>query len=443
MMLQHFRLSFFVVLGAISLNACATATLTPNATALPPTATAVFPTSTPIPPPPTLPPATAIPPTVTSASPTPTLVPPTPQPTTTPQPNLELRFFYDWNSQDPFNLQGTGLNSKRDAGEPYLAGFVITYEGQNYTTDENGIVRLRVSEPTITTTITIPNTNKSVGQKNLAALGIQFGITMYEPNRVNYGPRFFIDLQNDHCQKSGGRIACEIGIADGYLTSPYQGENYLYSSPWTYDNGLNYDKDFVNALNNGQVPSPAGGMYQLGGLGKTIAGYANTRDHGVPYGYPYLLNDPTLGIVSHLFMDVRNDLGVAIYAPVGGSVCKGNSSDYAICAIDVTIDINDIRAIPNWQYGLKVKRGQLIGWTDPVNNITGQSKQFPLIHMGNFEHRDRGMTLARFPYLLAEQIVMGAKPGPQGQIYIAPREQVIANYDFKVQLPHAPVYTER
>jgi hypothetical protein len=282
-----------------------------------------------------------------------------------------------------------------------------------------------------------------MGQKNLADLGLQFTMTMYEPNRVNYGPRFLIDFRDDDCAKSGDKIACEIGIADGYLTSPYQGENYLYSSPWTFDSGLNYDKDFVSALNNGQVPSPTGGMYPLGGLGKLILGYANTREHGVPYGYPYLLKDPTLGIVSHLLMDVRNDLGVAIYAPVGGTVCQGNSSEYAICAGDVTFDINDIRAIPNWQYGLKVKRGQLIGWTDPVHNVTGQTKPFPLIHMGNFEHRDRVMTLACFPYLTSEQIVTGAKPGPQGQIYVAPREQVIANYDFKVQLPHAPLYTER
>lgn len=366
--------------------------------------------------------------------------------TGTPQPNVELRFFYDWNPRDPFNLLGSGLNSKKDAGEPYLAGFVITYEEQSYTTDENGSVRMLVPDMTATITITVPNTNKTVSQKNMADLGIQFNMTMYEPNRVSYGPRFFIDLQNNHCQKSGGIILCEVGIADGYITSPYSAENYLYSSPWTFDSGLNYEKDFVNALVNGQVPSPAGDMYQIGELGKLIANYVNTSNHGVPYGFPYLLREPPLGIngiVAHMFMDVRNETGVPVYAPVGGTVCKGNSSDYAICAIDVTIDINDIRAIPNGQYGLKVTRGQLIGWTDPVNNITGQQKPFPLIHMGNFELRDRVMTLAHFPFLNAEQIIMGAKPDQNGQISFAARDQIVSDYNYKVHLPHAPAYTDK
>jgi hypothetical protein len=420
---------------ALAIAACTSPTPIPAPTATPqPTATRVPPTAIPV-----QPTVTPTPLTTTRFPLTATSIPPT----TTPQPNVELRIFYDWNPQDPFNLRGTGLNSKRDTGEPYLTGFVITYEGQNYTTDENGTVRLLVPSTTVTTTITIPNTNKSVGQKNLAALGIQFSITMYEPNRVNYGPRFLIDFRDDNCQRSGSRIGCEIGIADGYITSPYKGENYLYSSPWTFDSGMNYVKDFVNALGNGQVPSPTGGMYQIGGLGKLISIYANTNNHGVPYGYPYLLSDPTLGLVAHMFMDVRNDLGIPVYAPVGGTVCKGNSSDYAICAIDVTIDINDIQAIPNWKYGLGIRRGQLIGWTDPVHNITGEQKPFPLIHMGNFEHRDRVMTLDHFPYLTAEQIVMGAKPDPNGQINIAPQSQVVSDYNYRVHLPHAPVYAEK
>lgn len=425
-----------LILIAIFLTACNATSPTP----IPPTVTAVPPTST------IAPTATTVPPTPTITLPTAPLIPTpasAPTATATPQPNVEMRFFHDWNPQDPFNLRGTGLNSKRDAGEPYLAGFVITCEGQSYTTDENGIVRLLLPDTTITTTLTIPNTNKNVGQKNLATLGLQFTMTLYEPNRVNYGPRFLIDFRDDNCQRSGNRISCEIGMADGYITSPYKGENYLYSSPWTYDSGLNYEKDFVTALGNGQVPSPTGGIYQLGGLGKLIASYANTNDHGVPYGYPYLLKDPTLGLVAHLLMDVRNDLGVPIYAPVGGTVCKGNSSDFAICAGDVTIDINDIRAVPNWQYGLKVTRGQLIGWTDPVNNLSGHGVPFPLIHMGNFDHRDRATTLARFPYLTAEQIVMGAKPDPNGQIFFAPQNQVVSDYNYRSHLPHAPVYIEK
>jgi hypothetical protein len=279
--------------------------------------------------------------------------------------------------------------------------------------------------------------------KNLAALGLQFTMTLYEPNRVSYGPRFVIDFRDSHCQRSVGKIGCEIGMTDGYITSPYKEENYLYSSPWTYDSGLNYEKDFVNALVNGLVPSPAGGMYQLGGLGKLISSYANTKQPGVPYGYPYLLKDPAAGIISHMFMDVRNDLGVSVYAPVGGTICKGNSSDFAICAGDVTIDINDIRTVPNWQSGSKVTRGQLIGWTDPVNNLSGHSVAFPLIHMGHFGHRDRTMTLYHFPYLTAEQIVMGTKPDSTGQIYLAPQSQIVADYHYRVHLPHAPIYVEK
>lgn len=426
-----------LILVAIFFIACNAPPPTP--TRVQATATTVPLTATPMPPT-----STAIPPTPTVAPPTATTIPTsTPAATATPQSNIEMRFFYDWNPQDPFNLRGTGLNSKRDAGEPYLAGFVVTHEGQNYATDENGIARLRMPDTVITTTITIPNTNKSVGQKNLAALGLQFTMTLYEPNRVNYGPRFLIDFRDDNCQRSGNRISCEIGMADGYITSPYKGENYLYSSPWTYDSGLDYEKDFANALVNGQVPSPAGDKYQIGGLGKLISNYASTSNHGVPYGFPYLLNDPTLGQVAHMLMDLRNDLDVPVYAPVGGTVCKGNSSDYAICAGDVTIDINDIRAVPHWQNGLKVTRGQLIGWTDPVNNLSGHGVPFPLIHMGNFGHRDRATTLACFPYLTADQIVMGAKPDQNGQIYIAPRDQVVSDYSYRLHLPHAPVYTEK
>jgi hypothetical protein len=355
----------------------------------------------------------------------------------------ELTFFYDWNPQDPFNLHGTGLNSRRDAGEPYLSGFRITYEVQNYTTDESGIARLFVPNAANTITITVPNTNKPIGQKDLAALGLQFTMTLYEPNRVNYGPRFLIDFRDNQCQRSSGKIVCEIGMADGYITSPYKEENYLYSSPWTYDSGLNYQNDFVNALKNGQVPSPAGGMYQLGEIGKLISSYLNTYNQGAPYGYPYLLVDQTLGIVSHLFMDVRNNLGVPVYAPVGGTVCNGASSDFAICAGDVTIDINDICAVPNWQYGLIVTRGQLIGWTDPVDNISGHHVAFPLIHMGDAMLRDRGMSPAHFPYLTAEQIVMGAKPDTKGQIYLAPQSQIVSDYSYRTHLPHASVYTEK
>lgn len=426
----------FVTMILISLVACfPAATMVPSSTPIPSTATTVPPSPT------SAPTATIVPPTPTiTPLPTSTLVL---APTAIPQPNVELRFFFDWNSQDPFNLQGTGLNSKKDAAEPILAGWVITHEGKNLTTDESGIVRFLLPGSTLTTTITIPNTNKNIGQKNLAALGLQYSMMLYEPNRVSYGPRFVIDLHDDNCLSTSGKISCDIGITDGYLTSPFKAENYFYSSPWTFDDSLNYEKDFVTALNNGLVPSPAGGMYQLGALGKLIASYANANNRGVPYGYPYLVKDPNLGLVSHLLMDVRNDLGVPIYAPVGGTVCKGNSSDFAICAGDVTIDINDIRAVPNWQYGLKVTRGQLIGWTDPANNITGQAKPFPLIHLGNFDHRDRASTLARFPHLTAEQIVMGAKPDQNGQLVLAPREQVIANYNYRVHLPHAPAHTER
>ncbi len=423
----------------IALNACSPITMSspapvPTTPVSLPTATATF-TPTAIPPP------TATAP----VSPSVTPIPPTPTPaaTPTPQPNVELRFFFDWDLQDPFNLRGTGLNSKRDVGEPTLPGFTISHAGQDVLTDRDGIARLIAPTDALTLTISIPNTNASPGQKNLVGLGLQFTMTLYEPNRVNYGPRFVIDLRDDQCQAVASKRVCDIGLADGYLTSPYQGAHYLYSSPWTFDSGLNYEQDFSRALLNNQVPSPAGGMYSLGELGKTIISYANTHNRGVPYGYPYLVKDPTRGNLAHLLLDLRNDLGVAIHAPVGGTICPGNSSDYAICAGDVTIDINDIRAIPGWQFGLRVKRGQLIGWTDPVNNITGQPKPFPLIHLGHFEHRNRGMTLAHFPYLTAEQIVMGAKPGPQGQISIAPREQVIANYDFKVRLPHAPGYVER
>jgi hypothetical protein len=383
----------------------------------------------------------------TKASPIPaafTALPPAtpipPSPSSTPQANLELRFFYDWNPQDPFNLHGSGLNSLHDEGEPYLAGFVIKVDGESLTSDENGRVSLSVPETANPIMIEVPNTNKSPSQKDMAGLGIQFGISMYEPERVNYGPRFFIDLQNDHCQRSGGRSVCEIGITDGYLTSPYQGENYLYSSPWTFDSGLNFDQDFISALENGKIPSPAGDMYFLGALGKLIASYANTVNQGVPYGYPYLLSDQKGGINAHLLMDLRNDPGVAIYAPAGGTICKGNSSEYAICAVDVKIDINDIRAIPEWQYGLNVRRGQLIGWTDAVNNITGEHKPFPLIHMGNFELRDRATTLAHFPFLTPEQVVMGARADAQGRIVVFPRDQVLSDYGFKVQLPQAPRY---
>lgn len=417
----------FVTLILITLVACSSTTPIPPTAMMVPPSPAIAPTATIVPPTPTITPV-----------PTPTLAPTA---TATPQPSVKLRFFYDWNPQDPFNLQSTGLNSKKEPAEPLLIGWVITHDGKNYTTDENGIVRLPVPATPITTTITILNTNKNVGQKNLAALGLEFSMTLYEPNRVNYGPRFVIEFRDDQCQQTSGKIACEIGMADGYLTSPFKGENYLYSSPWTFDNGLNYEKDFATALNNGQVPSPAGGMYQLGGLGKIIASYTNANHRGVPYGYPYLVKDATLGIVSHMLLDIRNDLGAPIYAPVGGTVCKGNSSDFAICAGDVTIDINDIRAIPGWQVGLMVTRGQLIGWTDPANNLSGRSVPFPLIHLGNFSHRDRATTLAQFPYLTPEQIVMGVKPNAQGQIVTATREQVVADNDFKVQLPHAPVYT--
>ncbi|NTW37495.1 MAG: hypothetical protein HGB17_15550 [Syntrophobacteraceae bacterium] len=107
------------------------------------------------------------------------------------------------------------------------------------------------------------------------------------------------------------------------------------------------------------------------------------------------------------------------------------------------MDVNDFRAIPGWKYVLSVKRGHLIGWTDKDNNIAGHSVPFPLIHMGDFEHRDRAFTLWHFPFLTAGQIIGGGAPDAAGKLVLPAREAVIKDYDLMVELPHAAVYAEK
>ncbi|NTW37494.1 MAG: hypothetical protein HGB17_15545 [Syntrophobacteraceae bacterium] len=167
-------------------------------------------------------------------------------------------------------------------------------------------------------TFEAPNSNRYPGSKDLKLLNMQFISTLYEPQRVEYGPNFTLELKDDHCKSGSDRLICEIGFLDGYITSPYKKTNYLYSSPWTFDSGLNLAKDFLEPLANDAMPSPAGGFYRLGtSTSKLISDYANISNRGVPYGYPYLVKDPQLGVVSHMLRDIRNPQGEPLYAPIG------------------------------------------------------------------------------------------------------------------------------
>lgn len=58
------------------------------------------------------------------------------------QPKLTLILFYDWNLEDPFNLKGSGLNSRRDEGEYYLGNFTVDYSGKEYQSGKMGDVVL-------------------------------------------------------------------------------------------------------------------------------------------------------------------------------------------------------------------------------------------------------------------------------------------------------------
>lgn len=385
----------------------------------------------------------------TSAPTRPPLVtaPPAPTNSPTPEPNVTLVFFYDWDLDDPFNLRGSGLNSRRDDGEVYLSDFEIIYRTKSYKTDSGGRVSLIATAQDFE--ISVPNRNPYPGIKDLPLLDVQFSSTMYEPYEVDYGSRFRIDLEDDNCFENAGRHICEVGVADGYLTSPYEGQNYIYSSPWTYDAGLDYDEHFIAPLRRGLLRRPGEGgerdaYFFLGEeLGGLIADYANISNRGIPYGYPYILNHESLGVYAHMYLDIRNGDQVPVYAPIGGVVCPGNSSDFAICSRDIMVDVNEFRAIPEWEFDLTLRRGQLVGWTDPISNISGHQVAFPQIHMGVARYPDAQLTLHLFPYITAEQLVRAAAWDEDGGLTIPDRLVVTTNYWHRAHLPHAPVHTGR